>query len=445
MPGPAVEVLRLGLMGGGQLGRMFVHAAQRLGMEVVVLDPVPGCPAAQAADRHLCAAYDDLQAIDELARQCVAVTTEFENVPARSLLRLARRVRVAPSANAVAIAQDRLEEKRFFRRIGIPTTDFFAFPGSLGSAAEGPDAKLQWAGTAFAPPGFRYPAILKTRRLGYDGKGQVVVGSAGELERAWRGLGSTDCIVESRLPLHAELSVVLARGFDGVCAVYPVFENRHEAGILASSLLPARLSPPLLEEACAMTQRIAHALDYHGVLCVEYFVVRSPDPPQALDTPRVVNAARAAGSLILLANEMAPRPHNSAHATIEACNTSQFEQQARVLAGWPLGSTQPHRSACLINLLGEQWWNRSGVFREPRWGAVAALPGVSLHLYGKREARPGRKMGHLAVCGTTAAELDVRVVETMNLLEGLSREGSSTKRLSTQQEPVDGPNRGMQT
>jgi 5-(carboxyamino)imidazole ribonucleotide synthase len=478
---------------------MFVHAAQRLGMEVVVLDPVPGCPAAQAADRHLCAAYDDRQALDELARQCVAVTTEFENVPAGSLQRLARRIRVAPSANAVAIAQDRLMEKRFFRGIGIPTTDFFAFPGSLGSAAGGPKKKSASAdaNATLAPPGFRYPAILKTRRMGYDGKWQVVVGSAEELERAWRGLGGTECIVECRLPLLAELSVVLARGFDGVSAVYPVFENRHEAGILASSLFPARLSPQLLAEACVMTQRIAQALDYHGVLCVEYFVVRSPGAPQALDTPRVLetfngygaseaaytpygygasevartadegddsagmsfaNAARASSGLTLLANEMAPRPHNSAHATIEACNTSQFEQQARVLAGWPLGCTRQHRHACLINLLGERWWSTAGVFREPRWGAVAALPGASLHLYGKREARPGRKMGHLALCGSTAAELDVRVHRAMKLLEALSREGVSIEALSREgsspvglslegssfeREHVDGPERAM--
>ena len=421
MPGSGVERITLGLLGGGQLGRMFVHAAQRLGMAVVVLDPVPGCPAAQAADRHLCAGYDDPAALDELARLCRAVTTEFENVPARSLAFLAARVPVAPSACAVAVAQDRLVEKRFFRSLGIPTADFFAFPGDTGDE-EGPRSELPRGAQPSCDPGgaalrgtwgaapcdFAFPAILKTRRMGYDGKGQVSVDTPADLAQAWQRLGGVACIVESRLSLHAELSVVVARGLDGEIASFPVIENQHAGGILAVSRMPAGQDPDLLEQARAMSFTIAEALDYHGVLCVEYFVVPS------------------AQGLVLLANEMAPRPHNAGHVTIDVCSTSQFEQQARILAGWPLGDTRQYLHAGLINLLGERWWNASGVFREPPWSSLASLPGAALHLYGKDEARPGRKMGHLTVRAASAAERDARLQEALEVLAAWSQAGSST-------------------
>lgn len=419
-PKPFVKMARLGVLGGGQLGRMFVHAAQRLGVEVVVLDPDCDAPAAQAANRHLCAAYDDPRALDELAALCSAVTTEFENVPAASLQRLAETVRVAPAAHAVAIAQDRLAEKRLFRAIGIPTAEFFALPGDRTPVRGASPAGAERFGTGaegFAPcplpPGFCYPALVKTRRMGYDGKGQMAVASASEVEKAWRALGGVDCIVETRLTLHAELSVIMARGFEGTTAIFPVFENVHAHGILASSRMPARQDPRILEQACQMTRSIALALNYHGVLCVEYFVVSASEG---------LGTSPASENLRLVANEMAPRPHNSGHATIDACSSSQFEQQVRVLAGWPLGGTQPYRHACLINVLGDRWWNTSGVFREPRWSALLALPGVALHRYGKREARPGRKMGHLSVCAASAEELDARAAEVMAVLECLSFE-----------------------
>jgi 5-(carboxyamino)imidazole ribonucleotide synthase len=350
----------LGLLGGGQLGRMFTVAARTLGYRVTVLDPDAHAPAAEFATAHLPAAYIDPAALDELARTCAAVTTEFENAPADALDALAARTVVRPAGSSVAIAQDRRREKAFFSQNDFPVGAWARIdgPGDI-------DAALAEV---------RLPALLKTARLGYDGKGQARVASRAELERtlqAWKGV---PCVLEELLALEREISVVLARRDDGSVAVFPVAENRHAAGILDITIAPARIDAALAAQATALATRLAGALGYVGVLAVEMFVV---------------------GGRLLL-NEIAPRPHNSGHYTIDACRTSQFEQQVRVLCGLPLGDPSQHTPAVMVNLLGDIW--RSG---EPDWAAVLAHPGAHLHLYGKREPRPGRKMGHVTICEPT--------------------------------------------
>lgn len=343
----------LGVLGGGQLGRMFAHAAQRLGYRVAVLDPDPDSPAGRVADVHLENDYADPRALDELARLCAAVTVEFENVPAASLEYLARSRPVRPAPAAVAVAQDRIREKRFLQGHGFPTARFAIVHDRNGLAA------------ALAELGA--PAVLKRARLGYDGKGQAVVASLAEARSAFEQFGGEPCVLEERLALEAELSVVLARGVDGVTAAYPVAENRHRNGILDLSVVPARVSVGMARAATKMAERIAALLDYVGVLAVEFFVADGR----------------------LLVNEIAPRPHNSGHYTLDACATSQFEQQVRALCGMPLGDPRLLRPAAMVNLLGDLWAGG-----EPRWETILRDPRARLHLYGKREARPGRKMGH---------------------------------------------------
>lgn len=347
----------LGLLGGGQLGRMFTVAARTLGYRVTVLDPDPHAPAAEFATAHLAAAYADPAALDELARSCAAVTTEFENAPADALDAIAARTVVRPGGASVAVAQDRRREKQFFAHHGL----------AIGAWAR-IDSNADFDAALAA---VRLPALLKTARLGYDGKGQARIGSRGELERTFASWNGVPCVLEELLALEREVSVVLARGDDGAVAVFPVAENRHSGGILDVTIAPARIPPTLAEEATALAARLAGALGYVGVLAVEMFVVGGR----------------------LLVNEIAPRPHNSGHYTIDACRTSQFEQQVRVLCGLPLGDPSLHTPAVMVNLLGDIW--RSG---EPDWEAVLVHPGAHLHLYGKREARAGRKMGHVTVC-----------------------------------------------
>jgi len=359
------------MLGGGQLGRMFCMAAQSLGYRVCVLDPGADSPAGSIAERHLQADYVDESALAELAATCGAVTTEFENVPSHALQRLSERTIVAPSAGSVAIAQDRIAEKDFVRAAGLPTAPYRPLR-TLDDARDAPDAL--------------FPGIVKVARLGYDGKGQVGVANAGQASSAFAELGSVPCVLERRLALEREVSVLLARGFDGACIAWPVAENVHRDGILARTTLPARVAPALAQRAVAATRRIAESLDYVGVLCVEFF---------------------ALGDATLLVNEIAPRPHNSGHASVDACLTSQFEQQARVLAGWPLGDTRLLSPAVMINLLGDVWYDTgSGAMREPDWSAVLRHPSAKLHLYGKRDARRGRKMGHVTVLGESPEAAD---------------------------------------
>ncbi|HJR36156.1 MAG TPA: 5-(carboxyamino)imidazole ribonucleotide synthase, partial [Gemmatimonadales bacterium] len=326
----------LGLLGGGQLGRMFTARARSMGYEVVVLDPDPFSPAGRIATRHLEASYDDAAALTELAAVAAAVTTEFENVPAAALEFLTPRVRVRPGPAALAIAQDRLTEKAFFRAGGIATAGFAPV-----RTADEVDAAWETVGA---------PALLKTSRLGYDGKGQVPVGSREETRRGFGSLGGVPCILERRLALAGEISVVLARGDDGTLAAFPPGENRHLDGILETTLVPARFPGELLDRAVALAGEVAARLEYVGVLGLELFV---SDDGQ------------------LYANEMAPRPHNSGHYTLNACDVCQFEQQVRALAGLPLTEPRLLSAVCMINLLGDLW-SRG----EPRWDAALALSGV---------------------------------------------------------------------
>jgi 5-(carboxyamino)imidazole ribonucleotide synthase len=345
----------LGVLGGGQLGRMFVLQARTMGYSVVVLDPDPRSPAGQMADTHLCAAYSDSAALDQLAAACAAVTTEFENVPSEALERLERSCRVRPPVKAVAIAQDRITEKRFLERAGFSTAPFRPVRT---------DEELRAALGLV-----RLPALLKTSRLGYDGKGQATIERPEDAAAAFAALGKVACVLEERLALETELSVVLARGDDGAVATFPVGENRHRNGILETTVVPARVPQGAADEARATAGRVAGALEYVGVLGVEMFV--------------------ANGGQIYV-NEIAPRPHNSGHYTLDACSTDQFEQQLRALCGLPLAEPRLLSPVAMVNLLGDLW--QAG---PPRWGEVFRRPGVRLHLYGKAEPRPGRKMGHL--------------------------------------------------
>ncbi|HUF19839.1 MAG TPA: 5-(carboxyamino)imidazole ribonucleotide synthase [Burkholderiales bacterium] len=347
----------LGLLGGGQLGRMFTMAAQSMGYKVLVLDPGDHSPAGSVADDHLAADYLDSAALREMAARCHAATTEFENVPAESLRILSAHCVVSPSADSVSVAQDRIREKTFLREHAIAVAPFAVIRTKADLAAPGIADLL--------------PGVLKVSRFGYDGKGQIRVASGGELAAAFNALGGEACVLERFLPLDKEVSVVVARGFDGAVRTWPVAENQHVNGILDVSIAPARIPATLADQARATAIRVAEQLDYRGVLCVEFFVLRD-------------------GSLLV--NEIAPRPHNSGHYTIDACVTSQFEQQVRVLCGLPLGDTAMHCPAVMINLLGDLW--AAGV---PRWEQVLREARAKLHLYGKSEARPGRKMGHFTV------------------------------------------------
>ncbi len=350
----------LGLLGGGQLGRMFIMAARTLGYRVTVLDPDPLSPAAEFATGHLNTAFTHPVSLAELAQTCAAVTTEFENAPAEALLALAEKTVVRPSGKAVAVAQDRSREKSFFGASGLPV-------GPYADVREEAD---------FAPALARVklPAILKTARFGYDGKGQATIATRADLEREFAQWRRVPCVLEERLELDLEISVILGRSDDGRVEVFPVAENRHARGILDLTIAPARIPATLAAKAQELATRLAKALDYVGVLAVEMFV----------------SGGR------LLVNEIAPRPHNSGHYTIDACRTSQFEQQVRVLCGLPLGDPTLHTPAVMVNLLGDIWG--AG---EPRWEAVLRHAGAHLHLYGKRDARPGRKMGHVTVCEAT--------------------------------------------
>jgi 5-(carboxyamino)imidazole ribonucleotide synthase len=377
----------LGVFGGGQLGRMFVHAAQSQGWQVCVLEPDAASPAGAAADRHLRSPYLDAAALAELAAACCAVTTEFENVPADALRQLAARCTVSPPADAVQVCQHRASEKACFVAAGVPCAPH-ALIGSPADCARAANASL-------------LPGILKTASLGYDGKGQAAVATLGELEAAWRALGGVPCVLEQRLRLRCEISVIVARGADGQLVHLPVQQNLHRGGILAVTQVPAPDVPPALAaQAVALAGRLAAALAYVGVLCVEFFVLED-------------------GTLV--ANEMAPRPHNSGHYSIDACDLSQFDLQLRTLAGLPLVAPRLHSPAVMLNLLGDLWFRagtetRTQTATEPDWPSVLALPGVCLHLYGKAEARRGRKMGHLTVTAADAGTARATALRAASVL-----------------------------
>jgi len=368
----------LGVMGGGQLGRMFAHAAQAMGYKVAVLEPAQDCPAGQVAERLIPAGYSDAAGLAELARQCVAVTTEFENVPADSMAWLGERSFVAPAASCVSIAQDRIAEKRFFVECAPASGVMPAPHKTIASHAD-----IEAIGDELLP------GILKTVRMGYDGKGQVRVRSREDVRAAFDAMGGVTCLLEKMLPLAYEVSVLTARGADGASVVYPIAENVHRDGILFTTTVPG----PNVSETCAKqaqdaARAIVAQLGYVGVLCIEFFVL-------------------ADGSLVV--NEMAPRPHNSGHYTIDACVTSQFAQQVRAMARLPLGDVRQHSPAVMLNILGDVWFDADSAgdateAREPAWDKVLALPGANLHLYGKDDPRRGRKMGHVTFVAPTLAQ-----------------------------------------
>jgi 5-(carboxyamino)imidazole ribonucleotide synthase len=375
----------LGVVGGGQLGRMFVQAAQQMGFYTAVLDPDPSSPAGGVSHYHIQTDYLDEQGLAQLMQRASAITTEFENVPAKALVTLAGHRTVAPGARAVAIAQDRIQEKAHFTLCGVPCA---------------PYAVIETAADIEAVPKNLFPGLLKTARLGYDGKGQKSVADASQLGEAWAQLGQVPCVLEQRLPLLMECSVIVARGHDGAMVHFPVQNNLHRDGILAvTQVFEGAVPASTAAKAVDWARAVAQGLDYVGVLCVEFFVVAS-----GLD-------GQAPGPAQLVVNEMAPRPHNSGHYSLDACDQSQFDLQVKTLAGLPLVPVRQHSPAVMLNLLGDLWFKGQSVDKgqakaqTPDWAKCLALPGTHLHLYGKLDPRPGRKMGHLTITGATAADV----------------------------------------
>ncbi len=365
LPGSMVngQPATLGVMGGGQLGRMFVHAAQAMGYFTAVLDPDPASPAGLVSHHHIQTDYLDEQGLAQLMQRCAAITTEFENVPAPALVTLGAHRFVAPAADAVAIAQDRAAEKAHFVKCGVPVAPHVVIETEAQLTAVTEDV---------------LPGILKTARLGYDGKGQVRVKNRAELAQAWDELKRVPCVLEKMLPLKDECSVIVARGREGQRVHFPVQRNLHRDGILAvTEVHDEAVSAVLAQQAVAAAHAIAEGLHYVGVLCVEFFVLEDGE---------------------LVVNEMAPRPHNSGHYTMDACDQSQFDLQVRTLAGLPLTQPRQHSAAIMLNLLGDLWGPQG---QSPAWDRVLALPGTHLHLYGKLSARKGRKMGHINITAAT--------------------------------------------
>lgn len=368
----------LGMLGGGQLGRMFVMAAHAMGYHVIVLDPDPDSPAGRIADEHIHASYSDHWAIEQLANNCDAITTEFENIPSETLRKLERSIPVRPSAAAVEIAQNRIAEKTFLADNGFETARFFP----IYEKEELDFAFTQIGGTA----------ILKVASFGYDGKGQAIINNLDEAIKAFEAMGSVHCVLEEKVSLASEVSVVLARGDDAEISCYPVGENHHVNGILEYTAVPSSLPKRILDAAINEASVFAEKLNYCGIMAVEFFYTTDNR---------------------LLINEVAPRPHNSGHYTIDACKTSQFEQQVRMLCGLPAGSVELLSPVVMFNILGDIWSNG-----EPDWSQLLSNPNVKLHLYGKREARAGRKMGHFTCLGNSISEL---LQETRRLANALPK------------------------
>lgn len=384
-PGGDGQLTTLGVMGGGQLGRMFVHAAQAMGYFTAVLDPDPVSPAGLISHYHIQSDYLDERGLAQLMQRCAAVTTEFENVPAPALLTLGAARPTAPDAAAVAVAQNRILEKAQLARSGVPVAPYAVIETPVHLASV-PDAL--------------FPGILKTAQLGYDGKGQVRLQSRAQLPQAWQQLGQVPCVLEQMLELAQECSVIVARGWDGQMVHFAPQRNLHRNGILAvTEAYAGCVDPALAQQAVAAASKIAQDLRYVGVLCVEFFVLKQGSPAQA-----------ALGSLVV--NEMAPRPHNSGHYSIEACDVSQFELQVRTLAGLPLPQPRQHSPAIMLNLLGDLWVDGA----TPHWGEVLALSGVHLHLYAKLKPSAGRKMGHLTVTAATAEQARATALQAAAIL-----------------------------
>ncbi len=383
----------IGVLGGGQLGRMMAHAAQAMGLSVVVLDPQADGPAAQVAQGLVQTAYDDPAGWTQLAERVQAVTTEFENVPAQALQALAELKPVSPSAHSVAIAQDRAAEKAHFQSCGVPVA---------------PHAVLHREADFSQLSDALFPGILKTTRMGYDGKGQARVLTRADLPASWQSLQAhtptpVSCVLEAQLPLAWECSVVLARSREGHSVCLPVQRNWHRHGILAvtevgEGAVPGDMAHALVQAALAVAKGLQHV----GVLCVEFFVLQEGPWQRELGT--------------WVVNEIAPRPHNSGHHSMDSCDLSQFDLQVRCAAGWPLTPPRQHSAAVMLNLLGDVWQNAAGQWREPDWSGILALPGAHLHLYGKREAKLGRKMGHLTFTAATLEQARAQALQAAAIL-----------------------------
>ena len=389
---PLLPGSTLGVLGGGQLGRMFVHEAQRMGYSTAVLDPDVNSPAGLVSHHHIHTDYLDAQGLQQLASVCQAVTTEFENVPADALAQLATALPVSPAAASVAVAQDRAREKAHFVSCGVPVAPYAVIETASQLAAVSDDL---------------LPGILKTSRMGYDGKGQQRVRTRDELHQAWRTLQHVPCVLEKMLPLASECSVIVARGQEGAVVNLPVQRNLHRDGILAVTEVGLGLVPDALaQQAIAAAKAVAQGLHYVGVLCVEFFVLQDD------------------GKSSLVVNEIAPRPHNSGHYSQDACDVSQFELQVRCMAGLPLTQPRLHSPAIMLNLLGDLWFKKLASKQSgsdphsttPDWAAVLALPGTHLHLYGKTEARVGRKMGHLNITGATPEAVRATALKAADIL-----------------------------
>jgi len=367
----------LGMLGGGQLGRMFTVAAQTMGYKVVVLEPDVNSPAGVIADQHICAHYDDETALAELAEICDAITTEFENIPATVLSYLEAKTVVHPSSKALSLTQNRLVEKAFIESLGINVAPYVA----IRSMAD-IDALAH---------SFVFPAIIKAASFGYDGKGQAVCETADDVRNAFTKLNEVECVLEQRINLDREVSTVLARGQDGIISHFPIAENKHVNGILHQTTVPSSVSPIQAQTATEMANKIAEGLAYVGTMAVEFFISNEGD---------------------ILANEIAPRPHNSGHFSLDACETSQFEQQVRMLCGLPSGNCDLISPVVMINLLGDVWGKS-----QPHWNTLLSKPQNKLHLYGKKEARSGRKMGHFNTLSDSAEHATTIALQTFESLQ----------------------------
>ena len=373
----------LGIMGGGQLGRMFAIAAKQMGYKVAVLDPDSNCPAQHFADFFINTAYTDQAGLDQLAQIAAVISTEFENVPAESLKYLQQFVAVYPDAQAVSITQNRILEKQFFNANNVATTAYYA----ISTLDDISSINLNV-----------FPAILKTTTQGYDGKGQMPVANPTELTHAFKALAHAPYILEKLVDLKLEVSVIVARNAKGTIA-YPVVENIHKNGILELTIAPARIEPQLTDKVTQMALHIINKLDYIGILAIEFFITHDGQ---------------------ILANEMAPRPHNSGHYTIDACATSQFEQQIRAICNLQLGQTTTHEHAIMLGLLGDIWPSNC---TQPAWDKILTkYANLKLHLYEKLEARPGRKMGHITVTGNDIEQLYTQINEIKRSLGMLAHD-----------------------
>ncbi len=368
----------LGVLGGGQLGRMFCVAARTMGYRVVVLDPDPLSGAGLIADVHIKADYNDQRALEDMANQCDVITLEFENIPSQSVRFIADKTTVYPSAESLEIAQNRDLEKQFAKKAGLQPVPYYALlqEGDLQKAADA----------------VGFPAILKSNTLGYDGKGQFVVNDFAQLNDAYNQVNKVDCVLEKKVNIQCEVSAIVARNAVGELASFPVAENQHRNGVLHISIVPARVSEQLAKQAVEKAAILAEALSYVGILAVEFFV---------------------SDNNVLYFNEMAPRPHNSGHYTKDACVTSQFEQQVRMMCGLMPGDTRLLSPVVMVNMLGDLWLS-NGL---PNWQSIFAQNNIKLHLYGKTEARRGRKMGHFNVL---AEDVELALVVAEGVFDRLS-------------------------